>query len=70
MRGNLVCHNLAKTRADFDISTYVEINAAGNGYRGHGIAVPTRTYTQDFTSSSHQEVDNTQRYEAKDEIRC
>ena len=33
-------------------STYIEINAAGNAYRGHGVAVPARSSARDFGQST------------------
>ena len=37
--------------ADFGTRAFVQINAAGNGYRGHGIAVPTKSCMQPSKSS-------------------
>lgn len=47
--------------ANAEFSAYVEINAAGNGYRGHGIAVPARSSAQDFGSSTHRDHDKSNR---------
>lgn len=47
--------------ANTKFSAYVEINTAGNGYRGHGIAVPARSSAQDFGSSTHLHHDNPNR---------
>ncbi|KAH8587274.1 amidase signature domain-containing protein [Bisporella sp. PMI_857] len=33
-------------------SSFVQTNAAGNGYRCHGIAVPARSYSETFTPST------------------
>ena len=38
--------------ANFGTRAFVQINAAGNGYRGHGIAVPTRSRMQPSKSST------------------
>ncbi|MCJ1357712.1 MAG: hypothetical protein MMC33_007708 [Icmadophila ericetorum] len=39
-------------------STFEQINTAGNGYRGHGIAVPARSYSQmaDWSTSQRHSV--------------
>lgn len=47
--------------ANADSSAYVEINAAGNGYRGHGIAVPARSSAQDLGLPSQSDNDNSRR---------
>lgn len=51
-----------------EFSTYVEINAAGNGYRGHGIAVPARSSVQDFGSSTSRNHDKFKRKDFNLEI--
>ncbi|CAH0027363.1 unnamed protein product [Clonostachys rhizophaga] len=38
--------------------SFIRVSAAGNGYRSHGIAVPSRSYTQAFISSGSGLTDN------------
>uniref|UniRef100_A0A8H7K2H6 Amidase domain-containing protein n=1 Tax=Bionectria ochroleuca TaxID=29856 RepID=A0A8H7K2H6_BIOOC len=40
------------------LSSFTRVSAAGNGYRSHGIAVPSRSYTQAFTPSGSGLTDN------------
>lgn len=62
VKGKSACHCPRREKDLILIySAYVEINVAGNGYRGHGIAVPARSYAQDFGSLIQREPDKTRR---------
>lgn len=53
--------NGMRSIANAAYSAYVEINAAGNGYGGHGIAVPARSSAQYFRLSTHHNHDSPKR---------
>lgn len=61
IRRNSACHGLGSQRADPEFSSYVMTNTAGNGFRGHGIAVPARSYSQNFGTSIHHDSVQTKR---------
>lgn len=61
MRGRESCPALTRWIANAESSAYVEINAARNGYRGHGIAVPSRFSAQDFGSPTPFDHKNSNR---------
>lgn len=61
IRRNSACHGPGSQRVNPESSSYIEINTAGNGFRGHGIAVPARSYSQNFGTSIHHDSVQTQR---------
>lgn len=61
IRRNSACHSLGSQMANPESISYVEINTAGNGFRGHGIAVPARSYSQKSGTSTHHDSIQTQK---------
>lgn len=60
-RGEECGPNLTRYMANAEFSAYAKVNAAGNGYRGHGIAVPSRSYMLDVKSASPHDHENSNR---------
>lgn len=49
--GKLDKHKVGYLVIDFEfLRAFVQINAAGNGYRAHGVAVPGKTYSDVIVS--------------------